>query len=461
MLAVGSLSDPSLLPRLEAILSPSGDVRVDETDTVAVAAAWGVARMRSPRAHPLLVRLLSSDSPSVRALSAIGLGLLHDRGDAKRLAAMASSLDQEPMVRAAAAFALGALGDGSASDVLSRLTEASDPLLRGTAVIALSRLRAAPAKRAIAAALVAPDPSLRKAAAEGALVFATHDYRGTAEPVAMPEGRVDVREVLATLAPSGYSADERARAVVDVSAELSGSAAGAVHSGPEGARVVADALLAGGGRPAFAPLTDGIEGASAEARSAAETALDHVAASLVEAFVALAHHPSPDVRARTIALLATRAEEPAREAIVAALADPEPDVQRAALAALSTGHDQRGLSAVIELSERASAWAVRARATEALGSLMSGADDGAALAVLVRVAEHDDVGFVRESAVRALMRSKSAAARDALGRVAKGDPEPRVRALAAAELAGHDKQGEQTAPRAEEVPSTRGENDLR
>src|SRR6185436_1007224 len=54
MIAVGALSDPALLPKLGELIAPGGEARADESDPISVAAAWGVARMRSPKARGLM-----------------------------------------------------------------------------------------------------------------------------------------------------------------------------------------------------------------------------------------------------------------------------------------------------------------------------------------------------------------------------------------------------------------------
>ncbi len=431
MLAVGELRDPALLPRIAAIIAPAGNVRVDETDTVAVAAAWSVARMQSPKARPLLVEMLSSDAPSVRALGAIGLGLLANHADARALVALADSSDQEIVVRAAAAYALGALGASPAADaVLTRLAESTDPVLCGTAVLALARTRSPSAKTAVANALVGPDVELRAAASDAALVLATRDYRAPADVLPMPEGRIEVRTVLEELRPTGFTADDRARAVANLEKELVDAAVTAVRSGPEGASVVADALLGRNGKPTFAPLTDDLDTASPDARAAADATLERVAAALVEPFLLLTHHPSADVRAHAIRVLSYRPEDAARAAVVAALDDKDASVQRAALASLSRTRDDRALDAVIKLSETAGDWPMRERATRALGALVNGPRADAAIAALATVAGRDPIAFVRESAVRALRGAPGDKASRSLESVARADPEPRVRELA-------------------------------
>jgi tetratricopeptide (TPR) repeat protein len=435
MIAVGALADPTILPRLKDVIAPQGNVRVDESDTVAIAAAWSVARLRSPRARPLLVEMLASDAPSVRALAAIGLGLLGNRADARTLSAMAAAPDQEPVARAAAAFALGALGGDAAEDVLGRLVEAPDPSLRGAAVVGLAAIHAKSAKRVIAEGLVSADDTMRDAAASAALVLVTGRSMPAGDPLPIPEGRVDVRAVLTGLRPTGFTPDESAHATIELVPELVDAAATAARAGPEGARAVADALLARAGRPAFAPLTDRLDAASPEQRKACEAALERVGRALVEPFLALAKHPAEDVRARAIRVLALRPEPEARAAVVAALRDPEPLVQRGALVALASTDDGSALDALSVLAEKADVWAARGKATEALAALATGPRAAAAVTVLARVAERDPIAFVRETAVKGLGAARLPEARAALTRVAEKDPEPRVRELARTLLA--------------------------
>jgi tetratricopeptide (TPR) repeat protein/HEAT repeat protein len=430
MVAACALDDIGVLPRLKAVIAPSGNVRVDETDTVAIAAAWGVARLQNAKALPLLVDMLSSDAPSVRALAAIGIGLQKAHAQTARLAEMAGSAEQEPVARAAAAFALGALGGDAAQNTLLRLADAPNPLIRGTAVIGLSRLGSPEARRVVAAALVTSDPALRDAAHAAALVLASHEFRTQGDMLAVPEGRVDVRDVLADLKPRGYSADDEARAVVALEHDLGDAAATAAQTGPEGARAVADALLARGGRPAMAPLTDTLDKATAENRVAAEKAAEGISKALVGPFMALARHPSAEVRTRAIRVLSLRSEPEARAAVVAALDDPDATVQRAALALLSTAEDGASIAAVTRLAESAPEWPVRARATEALGAAIGGPQGTTALPILGKIAERDPIAFVREAAVRALGTTTDARARAVLSSVAARDPEAKLRTLA-------------------------------
>ncbi len=430
MVAVGALRDTALLPRLGEFLAPHGEVGSDESDPIAVAAAWAVARMGSPKARPLLDKLLQSEAPSIRALAALGLGLDGDKSAAAKLARVVSSLEVGPLPRAAAAFALGQLGDHSRVETLAQLAEAQDSTVRAAAIVALARLDAGSAPRAIAEALVSPDLGLQRAGTAAALVLATGRYHAAHDPLEVPEGRVDVREQIDELRPGGYSPDDHARALIKLAPALEAASVAAVQSSPDRARAVADALLDRGGKPAFGPLTRKLDKVSPALRKQASQAAARIASAVVAPFVALASHPSPDVRARAVQFLATRPEPAAQKAVIEALSDPDERVQRAALAAASRARTPGAISAVTNLLTDKSAWPVRVRAAEALGKLAAGTRNARAVQMLGKAARSDKYALVREAAVRALPRVDPAAARPVLTEVAAKDNEPRVQRAA-------------------------------
>ncbi|MFO0569045.1 MAG: HEAT repeat domain-containing protein [Polyangiaceae bacterium] len=432
MLAVGSLKDPGLLPKLADVLAPGGQIRADESDPVIVAAAWSVARMQAREARPLLGKLLKSDAPSLRALGAIGVGLLKDKHASAELAEIARSVDVGALPRAAAAFALGEIGDTTQADALSQLAESSDTGARAAAVIALARLGAAGAPRAISEALVSGDPALAQAASAAALVNATGTYRAPRDALVVPEGRVDVRAVLDRLVPRGYSADEHAKALVNLAPTLGQAALSAAQSSPERARAVADALLSRDGKPAFGLLTRDLDTAEAAARTDAEKAAESIALAVLPAFVALSGHPSAEVRSRAIQLLSMRSEESAKRAVLDAIDDPDPVVQRAALTAVERTRPTGAITAVTRLVTKAKDWPARVRAAEALALLARGSKDKLAVEALRRAALRDETALVREAAITALGKVDAEAAREVAAEMTKKDAEPRVRDAARA-----------------------------
>lgn len=432
MLAVGSLRDPALLPKLADVLAPGGQIRADESDPVVVAAAWSVARMQAKEARALQGKLLKSDSPSLRALGAIGIGLSKDKRAGAELAEIARSVDAGPVPRAAAAFALGEIGDKAQADALSQLAESSDSGARAAAILALARLGAPGAPRVIAEALVSGDPGLTAAATAAALVSASGEYRAPRDALVVPEGRVDVRALLERQVPKGYGADEHAKALVKLAPALGQASLSAAQGSPERARAVGDALLARGGKPAFGPLTRDLEQVNATLKAEAEKAAESIGHSVLPAFVALAGHPSADVRARAIQFLATQTAPSAQAAVLERLDDADATVQRAALAAVERTRPAGAIPAVTALVTRAKEWPARVRAAETLAVIAAGSKDKQAVEALSRAALSDKTALVREAAVIALVKVDADAARGVVAKVQSSDAEPRVRDAARA-----------------------------
>ena len=141
MLACGALRDPALLPRYEQMLAPKdGATTVLPSDAIGIAAAWGVARMGDRKAEKLLLKLINSASPDVRALAAVGLGLTHDRKHAAALSLLARSPEAGATARAAATHALAELGGGADQALLLANAGSVDVLLRQASLLAMARL---------------------------------------------------------------------------------------------------------------------------------------------------------------------------------------------------------------------------------------------------------------------------------------------------------------------------------
>ncbi len=470
MIACGALRDPAMLPRYEQMLAPketpavapkaadqakpgSGPVTVLPNDVIAVAAAWGVARMGDKKAEPLLVKLMGSPAPEVRALAAIGLGLTRDKKHLPALSALARSPEAGPMARAAATLALGELfadkpaGAPNASTgvdpaLLLALADASEPLLRRASLLTMARLSSkddvskttGPAE-AIAGGLFSTEEALRSAAASAAVVLATRGYKRTREALPVPDGPLTVRDVLLGLAPDPSSPKERAEALIALAPALRKAALAAVSTSPDRARVVADALLAGGDKPSLAPLLDGRDKLDDKLEKPALDAIESIAAAVVPGFVALVRHPEAPVRTRAVELSARRPEPEAQAAVIDALSDPEESVRRAALSSLGPVKHAATVNAVAKLVKEAPSWPLRVRAAEALGRLglsssATAESKAMILATLSAAAKEDSYALVREAAVRALAPVDKAAAKAVLQEIAAKDVEVRVRETA-------------------------------
>jgi tetratricopeptide (TPR) repeat protein len=467
MIACGALRDPALLPRYEQMLAPKeGAATVLPSDAIAVAAAWGVARMGDKKAEPLLVRLLSSPAPDVRALAALGLGLGHDRKYAPALAALARSPEAGAIARAAATYGLAELGAGADPQIYLANAQSNEGPLREAALLAMARAAAkddggkarspADAARvspldpssetdAVASGVFSPDDGLRGAAVLAGAALATHAYHRSREALPVPDGALTLRDVLAGLGPDPYGPTDRAEALLALAPSLRKAAVAAVSTSPDRARAVADALLAGGARPSLLPLVDPAEKLDPKLEAPVNEAIESIAAAVVPGFVALVRHPSVDVRTRAVEVLARRPEAEAQAAVVDALDDPDEGVRRAALAAAGSvraarpdGASDKLVAAVAHLVKESPSWPLRVRAAEALGRLGEGGGAGAKVVVdtLSAAARGDDYALVREAAARALAPVDPAAARPVLADLAAKDPEPRVRE-AATELLDH------------------------
>jgi tetratricopeptide (TPR) repeat protein/HEAT repeat protein len=444
MVACGALRDEALLPRYEQMLAPKdGAGGVLPSDAIGVAAAWGVARMGSRKAEPLLVKLLSSASPDARALAAIGLGLTHDRKHAPALATLARSPEAGALARAAATHALAELGGSSDPAIYLANAGSPDVMLRQASLLAMARLggkddagkTSGPAE-AIAAGVFSPDESLRGAAALAATALATHTYRRTREALPVPDGPLTLREVLLGLGPDAYGPAERAAALVALGPALRKAAVAAVSTSPDRARVVADALLASDGKLGLLPFTAGGEKLDPRVREQVDEVVESLAASVIPGFVALERHPSIEVRTRAVELLARRPEPEAQAAVIDALGDPEESVRRAALSAVGASgavRDDKLVAAVGRLAREAPSWPLRVRAAAALGRVGARGPEGRAAIIetLEAAARRDPYALVREAAARALASIDRAAARPLLEEMAGKDAEPRVRETAA------------------------------
>ncbi|MFO0761514.1 MAG: HEAT repeat domain-containing protein [Byssovorax sp.] len=461
MIACGALRDPAMLARYEQMLAPKeGASALLPNDAISVAAAWGVARMGDAiasdpkvrkQAEPLLLHLLGSAAPEIRALSAIGLGLTHDRKHAPALIALARSPEAGPTARAAAIHALGELGQGGdpkafmaslPQGLFLSLADATDPLLRQAALLSMARLgdkgdagRTTGPAEAIAAAVFSPDEGLRSAAVSAAVALSTRGFRRSREALPVPDGALSVREVLLGLAPDAASEQERAAALVALGPALQKAAVAAVATSPDRARAVADALLSGEGSFGLVPFTDGRAKLDEKLGQQVGDAIESIASAVIPGFVALGRHPAIEVRTRAVELLARRPEAEAQAAVIDALGDPDEGVRRAALAALGAVKHGPTIAAVSKLLRESPSWPLRVRAAEALGRLGAGGADRAVLDTLAAAARTDGYALVREATARAIAPLDRAAARPLLQEMAEKDSEPRVRKAAAELLA--------------------------
>lgn len=460
MVACGALRDPGLLPRYDAYLLPRGrdGLELTPTDAVAVAAAWGVARMKDARALPLLRALEKAGSPEVRGLAVLGLGALGDRASIPEVTALARALDAGDVARAAAAYTLGELGAERAAPLLVTLAEEGDPLPRQMALLSLARLaggRAALPGGSGALAAMADavfsggDPesgraravsgSLRRAGAAALTMMAggggelARAARARGELFPVPDGAVQVESILTALVPEGFSAKDRAAVVVSYGDVLQRAAASALETSSERARTVLAALAGGNG--ALEPFLGGDDD---PATRAARPRARSLVASLEPGILALVRHPDARLRTQALSFLTTSDTDAATAALIDATSDASAAVQRVALSALGTRPTHRtplALTAAAKVLAEHDEWSLRALAAESLARLAGPPHAEApptAVAALARAAEHDPYALVREAALKALATVDAPAAAQVARRLEATDPEPHVQETARA-----------------------------
>jgi tetratricopeptide (TPR) repeat protein/HEAT repeat protein len=463
MLAAGALSDVTLLGKFEDFLFQSG---TNDADPVSLATVWSIANLASPQAHAALVRIAEERAPSARALAVLGLGRLGDRRDARLFESIANSSEQALLTRAAAVYALAQLGDTRTASAAASLARVSDPMVRAVATVSLARVAAPGARSAIASALTSADAELASAGTRAACVLASPPSfsgvwsrppprrsesvgaplppprgaralgpppqlaGGPLDSWPMPDGRVDARLVLEQLLSDPCTPALRADALVLLAPDIAEAAARAAQSSASDARNIALTVLDADGHAAFRPLIAQAAALDPARTDAVRAALERISSALLEPFLRLAVHPSPEMRQSALRWLGTRPESSARQALIGGLQDADASVQHTALEAVSQHPDAAGALAVAGLLAGSPSWSVRRAAARALEQMGAAAHADEVLQALRHAAVEDHYALVRDAAARALFAASPRAAHAVLQQLERSDPEAQIKATA-------------------------------
>jgi tetratricopeptide (TPR) repeat protein/HEAT repeat protein len=471
--AVGGLE---LLPR-QLALSAGREVGLRDM------AAYCIARAPASIAAPAVRKLMTSETPAVRAFGALGLGQLGARDQPTSASSLRLALahDVSALVRSAAAIALGLLSDRVSLD--ARQKRHSPAIAEVDASTRAATANESPDENA---ARTAVDATLDRTALEGALrgrdsAIAESAALGLgilADPSAasdLAHALFDTRPAVASaaeLALRGLACDhpltfelaepepdltidmllEAARSTLSVCktstfapffAEITEAARSALKGPPARrslalawlSRLAADAAATDVAAAPGATIFPAVERVPAPATSPEPDAgwRIELLSSLASDLSALAVHADPAIRrdvARLFELIPVTAAE---TTLMALVTDPDLGVRGAALDALG----RRKLPDRAAYCDRLAfvaasdaAFGMRSRAVRALGG-MSGSS---ATRVLVRVLASDPFAVVRESAADALSGRESNLVGEALLVAMRTDAEPRVRFAAARSL---------------------------
>lgn len=426
VVAAGAVGGPELAGRLAALAEgPERRLRA--------AATWALGAVGGARARQALRRLVEATDKAVRIQAALALGSLPDPGAERHLVDRLAS-DRHPLVRAAAAWALGGLpgAAGRATGSLVVALRGRDPLLQRAAASTLGGLRSREASAALAAAAAGMDPHARSAAAAA---LRAPGARSSA-PLPLPRdpsalGQAYLRGLLDLPDPSRLPPPDLGP-YLDALAEAVDQA---LRGPPEHVATALD-LLSGDGRLALGPLTAGRDAWPPEAAAAVAAELRDLGEAVGPAVARAVAHVDARIRAAAVRVLALVGGAGVWPAVESALGDPVVEVRLAALdAAVRLGEDSDPVpgvvAAVVALLADDPGWSTRMRAARALGSLGAAAAAGP----LAEALAGDDYAFVREAAAAALDPGWPGA-RGALSAAREADPEPRVRAAASERLAG-------------------------
>lgn len=456
MVAVGSLRDPAMLPKLEGLLAPSDrDVSLLPSDELALAAAWSVAKLQNPKADALLIKLLNASSPDVRAIAAVGLGLGKNKKHAPELMKLARAIESGPTARAAALLALGHLvstaglpADKDLTELVASNIDATDLTLRRAALVVSARLATpavavkgvapktaadpASAMEALAQGILSGDAGLREDAIAAAAALVDKTFGEKAEPLPVPDGKLQLRTVLAALMPDKPSDTSKTNVLVTLAPNLAKAAISAVSTSPEKAAAIADALSAG---RVLAPFAAAAKNVTPELTEKAENATSTILAAATPGFTQLVKHPDTTTRTKAAQVLALSDSKDAVVALTKALEDGDDEVKRVVLTAVGDSGTPGMEAAVGKLAKSDPSWAVRIRAAETLGKIAAstrggqGSKDGA-IKTLTEIAKTDAYALVRETAAVSLHTLDPAAAASVLTDLSKSDGEQRVRETA-------------------------------
>jgi HEAT repeat protein len=452
MIACGALATPASVPRFAELLFPRGRKGgMAPPEPVAIAAVWGLARLHDRSSLPVLRRILREGSVSAQAIAALGVGLAGDRALSIDLAALLGSADTGTVARAAAAYALGLLDAEDRVDALLDVATDENPLARRLAMLSLARMaQRQPAQPAwvpravpvIADALFVADPEgpLADGSARAVALTAANSLallaggRAPTFPVALPvpEGGLDVEDLLGELGKGDMSQEDREAALVRFSAAIEQAAAKALHTSSEQGRAVLDAIGSGDGELRPFVGRDATGPAAAQARE--------IVQALGPSLPALARGPDPALQAKALLIVAKLDGEQAAEAVADAIASSNEAVRRVALAAVATarrnGTRARGgartVAEVGEILASDGTWSIRVLAAEAMGRLGAAGALEEARTSLEAAAMSDRFALVRQCALESLATFDEAGARKLAIRMASRDSEPRVREVALA-----------------------------
>ncbi len=371
----------------------------DEHKSVRSAAAESLGSLKSTAAVPYLIRLLRTDPvKDVRRAAAESLGLIED---AYAIPALVRGFrDRDPLVRSAAAAALGRMGSAARDQVIAAIRD-SNALVRSSAFLALGDMRDSELLPSVVTGFTDPHPDVRNSAAMALKAFAVASPAEYLEivPGLLLKGAEPVRRaILETLA----GCDEEPavwilRALARDADEAIRTRAGEILAQKTSRLPAAGKRqsLSADDEAAIRALIARLEDQDPAVRNRAVGQLKKAGAPAARLLLAALPGQPPQVRDVTAGIVASVGEH-ALDDVIGAVQDEDPVIRASVVRILGMVSHEKSVRALGWVLYAEEVPEIRAAAAASLGSL--GSREG------VRPLIHalSDVPLIRNEAVRAL-----------------------------------------------------------
>ncbi len=415
LIAAGRLGDPRTIDSL-LLSSKHSDKTMRE------AAIFALGRTQNRDAIAPLVTALGDSNASVKTLACLGLAQIapvkSDKRAMARLAEIVANRRNSDLARAACAFALGYLGDTSATPVLMQSLSRGNDQAQRLAAWALGRM----GQKAATPALMGAYFSRREQVRQMVGWALTHTIAGKPSPkpeVAFGEyprkrGKYDASAAIEAI--PGTLADAWPSPTIIIGNEktlASGLAAALGRHRDIVVRVLED-LDGSPDHLTLGPLTARLPRLPNAQKKRVLASIDRIAATIAPQLAELSRHRDPKARALALQALAKIDAPSVKATVLASMDDKSPSVRLAAMRAAAAhvrliGKHGPELARAVAKRLDSKSWKIRVEAAETLGRFGKHAPAEALVA-----ATGDNNAYVRERAVVALGRLKRKSSVDAL-----------------------------------------------
>jgi HEAT repeat protein len=464
LVAAGRLGDPRTIPDLIALSS-------HKEFTMREAAVFALGQTNDRRALPALMAATSDSQHSVQTLACLGMAGIKDASVSAKAIAIVKDESRHDRTRAACAWMLGYRGEKSSQSALAEALAHGNDQTQRLAAWALGRLGDKSALPVLLEAYYTKREPVRGAAVVAISQVLNRKHKTAGRPYIasfpMTSQRFDdaraIRDLTETAAPEAFDAS----LLIGQEKELALALRSAITRYRD---LVLRALAELDAREqslALGDLTSSMSKLPSGQRQQLERTLLAVGRDLLPELTELTQHRDPEVRRRSLNVLAKIGGPESERLLHAALADTNMRVRKSAMqsaARLARTHQGQGAALADAVAGRLQAehwqervaaataladWPKHGKIDELLQSVVSD-DKGfvrsaaaraisktqdrspAVIAALAKAAshEHESLEPVRVEAVRALQALGGKAASSVLKSVRSSDPSPRVRHLA-------------------------------